>query len=114
MKLKLQYSKISRAPIQYKDDILQYRKSHCGDKTILRQSYLHIGISCTGKTTSLYWIGAQADTLAATGSLHRQVISSCGNDLSINMSLSPMSKGFNYLPRLYVQMVENANIVWKW
>ena len=37
----------------------QYRKSHCGDKMILRPSYLHNGITCTGKTTSLYWIGAQ-------------------------------------------------------
>ena len=36
----------------------QYRKSHCGDKTILRPSYLRNGISYTGKTTSLYWIGA--------------------------------------------------------
>ena len=36
----------------------QYRKSHCGDKTVERSSYLHNGISCTGKTTSLYWIGA--------------------------------------------------------
>ena len=36
----------------------QYRKSHCGDKTILRPPYLHNGISYTGKTTSLYWIGA--------------------------------------------------------
>ena len=36
----------------------QYRKSHCGDKTILRLSYLHNGISFTGKTTSLHWIGA--------------------------------------------------------
>ena len=35
----------------------QYGKSHCGDKTILRPSYLHNGISYTGKTTSLYWIG---------------------------------------------------------
>ena len=34
----------------------QYRKSHCGGKTILRPSYLHNGISYTGKTTSLYWI----------------------------------------------------------
>ena len=34
------------------------RKSHCGDKTILRPSYLHNGISYTGKTTSLYWIRA--------------------------------------------------------
>ena len=32
----------------------QYRKSHCGDKTILPPSYLHNGISYTGKTTSLY------------------------------------------------------------
>ena len=36
----------------------QYRKSHCGDKTILRPSYLHNGISYTGKTTFLYWIRA--------------------------------------------------------
>ena len=37
----------------------QYRKSHCGDKTILRPSYLHNGIPYTGKTISLYWIRAQ-------------------------------------------------------
>ena len=37
----------------------QYRKSHFGKKTILRPSYLHNGISYAGKTTSLYWIGAQ-------------------------------------------------------
>ena len=36
----------------------QYRKSHCGDKRILWPSYLHNGISYTGKTTSLYWIRA--------------------------------------------------------
>ena len=36
----------------------QYRKSHCGDKTILRPSYLHNGISNTGKMLSLYWIRA--------------------------------------------------------
>ena len=35
----------------------QYRKSHCGDKTVVRSSNLHNGISYTGKTTSLYWIG---------------------------------------------------------
>ena len=37
----------------------QYRNSHCGDKTILRPSYLHNGISYTDKMTSLYWIRAQ-------------------------------------------------------
>ena len=36
----------------------QYRKSHHGDKTILRPSYLHNGISYTGKMASLYWIRA--------------------------------------------------------
>ena len=37
----------------------QYRKPHCGDKTILRQSYIHNWISYTGRMTSLYWIRAQ-------------------------------------------------------
>ena len=37
----------------------QYRKSHCGDRTILRPSYLHNVISYTSKMTSLYWIRAQ-------------------------------------------------------
>ena len=37
----------------------QYRKSHCGDKTVVRSSNLHNGISYTGKMTSLYWIRAQ-------------------------------------------------------
>ena len=36
----------------------QYRKSHRGDKTILRPSYLHNRISYTGKLASLYWIRA--------------------------------------------------------
>ena len=40
----------------------QYRKSHCGDKTILRPSYIHHGTSYTGKTF-LYWIGAQGPHL---------------------------------------------------
>ena len=31
----------------------QYRKSHCGDKTVVRSSYLHNGISYTGKMSSL-------------------------------------------------------------
>ena len=34
----------------------QYSKSYCGDKTFLRLSYLHNGISYTGKTASLYCI----------------------------------------------------------
>ena len=38
----------------------QYRKYHCGDKMVVRSSYLHNGISYTGKMTSLYGIRAQA------------------------------------------------------
>ena len=45
--------------INIKMSSYQYRKSHCGDKTILRPSYLHNGISYTDKMTSLYWIRAQ-------------------------------------------------------
>ena len=36
----------------------QYRKSHCGDKTVVRSSYLHNKISYAGKMSPLYWIGA--------------------------------------------------------
>ena len=36
----------------------RYRKSHCGDKTILRPSCLDNGISYTGETKPLYCIGA--------------------------------------------------------
>ena len=41
----------------------QYRKSHYGDKMILRPSYLHNGISYSGKVTSLYWITAQKSSV---------------------------------------------------
>ena len=34
----------------------QYRKSHCGDKTVVKSSCLHNGICYTGKMTSFYWI----------------------------------------------------------
>ena len=37
----------------------QYRKSHCGDKTVVRSSYLHNGISYTDKIVSFYWISPQ-------------------------------------------------------
>ena len=53
----LSHSKRSGPWFNIKMSSYQYRKSHCGDKTILRPSYLHNGISYTGKTTSLYWIG---------------------------------------------------------
>ena len=36
-----------------------YRKSHCGDKTVVRSSYHHNWVSYTGKMTSLYWFSPQ-------------------------------------------------------
>ena len=63
----------------------QYRISHCGDKTILRPSYLHNGISYTGKMTSLYWIGALDQYLTVTNVLTNwgQVMHICVSKLSI-------------------------------
>ena len=48
----------------------QYRKSHCGDKRVVRSSYLHSGISYSGKMTSLYWIRAQDTSVAQWHALH--------------------------------------------
>ena len=44
----------------------QYRKSHCGDKTMSWPSYFHNGISYTDKMTSLYWIRAQIYSINTT------------------------------------------------
>ena len=47
--------------IQYKKmSSYHYRKFHCGDKTVVRSSYLHSGISYTGQITYFYWIRAQS------------------------------------------------------
>ena len=54
----------------------QYRKSHCGHNTVVRSSYLHNGLSYTGKMTSLYWIGVllyYPDFLVEM-EMHRRVI----------------------------------------
>ena len=42
--------------------LCQYRKSHCGDKTVVRSSYLNNGNSYFGKMTSLYWINPHDST----------------------------------------------------
>ena len=48
----------------------QYRKFHCGDKTIFGPSYLHNSISYTGKMTSLYWIEPPTDGSRCTETYH--------------------------------------------
>ena len=52
----------------------QYWKSHCGDKTILRPSYLHNGISNTGKMSTLYWIRDQQTNGPASISNRRTIM----------------------------------------
>ena len=47
------------ARLNIKMTFYQYRKSHCGDKTVIRSSYLHNGISYIGEMSSLYWIRAE-------------------------------------------------------
>ena len=71
-------SKASSGPwFNIKMTSYRHRKSHCGDKTILRLSYLHNGISYTGKTTSLYWIRAQVFNICRiSGSFYRRFMSS--------------------------------------
>ena len=52
----------------------QHRKSHCGDYTILRSSYLHNGISYTGKMSSLYWIRAQVESSVLSISVGQNMV----------------------------------------
>ena len=72
----------------------QYRKCHCGDKTILRPSYLHNGISYTGKMTSLYWIGALwlCRNALERRSIIRRLISTAVHMLSITVAPATKSR----------------------
>ena len=63
----------SRLWFNIKMSSYQYRKSHCGDKTVVRLSYLHNGISYTGKMTSLYWLGLLVNGSQKTSFLHISV-----------------------------------------
>ena len=66
----------------------QNRKYHCGDKTVVRSSYLHIGISYTGETVSLYWIVArvilhsQFNSMAVDGMATQEVKGSAATILT--------------------------------
>ena len=64
--------------INIKMSSYQYRKSHCGDKTIV----IHNGITYAGKTTSLYWIGVQ-DIIKTGMSLKTKILISQFDSRSI-------------------------------
>ena len=70
---------ITRAPIQYKDVVLPVYDTHCGDKTVVRSSYLHNGISYSGKMASLYWFSPQG--------LWRYMASPYHNELKFHLSV---------------------------
>ena len=58
----------------------QYRKSHCGDKTVVRSSYLHNGISYTDKMVYFYWISPLVIIASNNGQssvLRHMVMRSC-------------------------------------
>ena len=48
----------------------QYRKSYCGDKNVIR-SYLHTGISHSGKMASLHWITPSKFRISCEIGCHR-------------------------------------------
>ena len=78
----------------------QYRKSHCGDKTILRPSYLQNGISYTDKMTSLYWIRAllfAANRSSATSYLTKPISSQSMEALIIERLPSSPDQRLNSL-----------------
>ena len=77
----------------------QYRKFHCGDKTVVRSSYLHNGISYTDKMTSLYWISplfwtwtcsrlAIFSAIVCLGGSHTVQTGSCMFNYSLKRSLN--------------------------
>ena len=62
----------------------QYWKSYCGDKPVIRSSYLHNGISYTDKMTSLYWIKALTQLLITLLCQGQNINSNCVNSLRPN------------------------------
>ena len=77
----IKYIDIEMVPngvVQYKCASLQYRKYHCGDKTVIFRPYnLHNWISYTGKMASLYWISAQISMISGYDNLFAVTYSKC-------------------------------------
>ena len=63
----------------------QYRKSHCGDKTVVRSSYLHNGISYTGKMPSEFILNQPPDSNKVKSSGNTMKWSNCWNKKKKNI-----------------------------
>ena len=95
----------------------QYKKSHCGDKTILRPSYLHNGISNTGKTASLYWIRALLLGLKSSNmplQLHWMWLFVNMFALSVYLSIYPLSCTCRYIRHNTGLAWENVHHIFIW
>ena len=66
----------------------QCRKSHCGDKTVVRSSYVHNGISYTGKMASLYWFSPKVSSLCAVSTMVTDVLAMQGVRASASLALT--------------------------
>ena len=107
----------------------QYRKSHCGDKTVARSSYLHNGISYTGKMTSLYWTNPLVSE--GTALISNEILPCCWlcdiltqytvaksfcswNGLSfiwhINSNLAPVGTKWKNLIRIHMRNILFSNV----
>ena len=85
-------------------------KSHCGDKTVVRSSYLHNGISYTGKISSLYWIRAQA---ISTGNLH-PVSSISGRFIKHILTRCHLYKKKTFSLKQIFHWVSCVTVYWNW
>ena len=100
----------------------RYRKSHCGDKTVVRSSYLHNGISYTGKMSSLYWIGAQISQGPMSKITASQRRFMCNVDVRIKYIIGS-TKVFHQLAHLdrdemamvqQMHFLDEKFLIWQW
>ena len=85
----------------------QYRKSHCGDKTAVRSSYLHNGISYTGKR-AYFLFNQPPESSMSTGT------SQCQQRTYIMQQCTPMgcSQGLSLVPALLHRWVHGPHLAW--
>ena len=90
----------------------QYRKSYCGDKMILRPSYLHNGISYTCKMKSLYWIRALVPYTYTGPSLEvLMLMSTLQIILKVHTEQTAVSKPIKLSLRIYMIQYNKKNHV---
>ena len=90
----------------------QYRKSHCGDKTILRPSYLNNGISYTNKTTSLYRALATSCAFLWMSDHLTMMTSSNGNIFRVIGHLCGEFTGLRWIPCTKANGAEPWYFLW--